>query len=70
MVNVLMIRVKDGIHSYTYSMLPSAIVNGVTCQETINGDGEPFKFGKVVSAKLTFQFNTDLFDINKVANSF
>lgn len=65
MVSRLMIKVGNR----TYIMTHQHLINGVTVNETINGDGNPFRFGKVSSAKLTFQFNIDLFDIELVANS-
>lgn len=65
MVSRLMIHSGNRLYTMTHQQL----IKGVTVSETINGDGNPFRFGKVSSAKLTFQFNIDLFDVEKVANS-
>lgn len=65
MVSVLMIKVGNR----NYTMTHQHLITGVTVNETINGDGNPFRFGQVSSAKLTFKFNIDLFDVDLIANS-
>lgn len=65
MVSVLMIKMGNR----TYTMNHQHLITGVTVSQTINSDGNPFRFGKVSSAKLVFQFNIDLFDVETVAKS-
>lgn len=45
--------------NHTYTLLHPFLINGVEVSESICGNGEPFRYGRVASSKLTFKVYTD-----------